>query len=152
MTMVIEKKERRFQHQTYCSACGVERRRKELVYFIPEMKTYCRLLNQCNNKEKHPHLSKHGPKLIHATDQEELIMEMNKYYSDNAMRTLFKIIGKAISVRVEPQQALYMGKVMQKLGLSTVQDILRYFIDEHMGKDPLQVEGEKLEYTLLGEE
>lgn len=141
------------QHSKFCYACGQARSRSKLVYHIPTMRAYCADLKDCENKAGNPQYLKQAfpdskeyqTELVKATDFEAISRELENYFSDEALGWIYKFLGKSISARVEPYQSIYMSKAAKMNGLDTIQDTIRFIIEDYIKRNREELDKVRLD-------
>jgi hypothetical protein len=134
----------KLQTTKYCFACGKETTNGKLVMFIPRMETYCKDISTCNAKESHiytqiaqqPYLSENQSKPVPCR-YEDIFEESQRYFGPNSAEheTLFKIIGKPSSVRLDTHKAMFLAKYMREHNFDTHREAFYHMVDRIMLED-----------------
>lgn len=129
----------------YCFACGQVKDKRLFVIHIPTMQTYCRDLEMCGNpKQNILHVQRvysaspeYQDYCITKTDYESIDEGAKRFYTPNAYESLMKLIGKALRVRLNTRQTLYLAKFSQENKTSSTTETMSKMIDRLMELEPM---------------
>lgn len=128
-------------NNTKCYACDLEQPRAALGYDVKTFKTYCTNPYRCT--PAHPNAEGETIELIPAIKMPHAVQE---HYPENLEKAMELVIGKTVSTRLTPAQAMHVMKVGAAYNLSSVYETLAFIIERDLDMHEENVTIEKLEW------
>lgn len=134
----------KLQTTKFCFACGQERTNGNMVMFVPRMETYCKDMAKCGAPLQHIYNQIHEKGFLPEYQSrpvpcryDEIYQEAERYFgkSSKEFQTLFKIIGKPASVRLDTNKAMFLAKYMEAHKFDTQREAFYHMMERIMKED-----------------